>query len=380
MKGGATVTEQRGHVEEALREYAEAGVPEGEIPRAEIRERAVAGRRAGFGRARPSRPGGFLPRTGAGWAFAALLTLLFATAAYAASEVAYDLFRQEMPALAGSEDPGVLLAERQVKDGAAVTLERAYADENFVSFSFAIDDLRNDRRVGGHPAELQPGLLSPTRLTDESGTGFEFGGGTGTTGSSLDVDEDAAPNVVTFAPREKLRPGSEHRFRLEIPVEEQIPGGLPRDVPGDTRPEPIGEPFVFEFDILVRAVPVVEANQRVAVNGLTVTLDRIENSPGMPHAVLCIEQPDDDHEWYPTVKKSGFTWGEPHDGYLQPLELGRKPGEGCGAYRLPERSDGYSLTVTELVGYPKPGTEPDGPYDEKKVEGPWRFRVEVPEP
>ena len=63
-------------MERVLHGCAEAGVAGGVDPWPAIRERALAG-------GRRSRRIRLVPRTRAGWAFAALLTMLFATAAYA---------------------------------------------------------------------------------------------------------------------------------------------------------------------------------------------------------------------------------------------------------------------------------------------------------
>ena len=40
--------------------------------------------------------------------------------------------------------------------GARVTLNWVYAEENYVSIGYQVEDLKDDRRVAGHPAELQP--------------------------------------------------------------------------------------------------------------------------------------------------------------------------------------------------------------------------------
>jgi hypothetical protein len=47
-------------------------------------------------------------------------------------------------------------------------------------------------------------------------------------------------------------------------------------------PEPVGEPFVFEFEIPVLPAPVVEVNQKDTANGITLTLERVMDSPGRP--------------------------------------------------------------------------------------------------
>ena len=79
--------------------------------------------------------------------------------------------------------------------GARVTLNWVYAEENYVSIGYQVENLKDDRRVAGHPAELQPilgfGYGEPTpreeeylkkyglgdeivALTDERGTKFRM--------------------------------------------------------------------------------------------------------------------------------------------------------------------------------------------------------------
>ena len=79
------MTDHREHLEEVLRACAEAGVPDPADPWPTIRERAGErlGGRAGTGAHRWRLR--LLPRTRAGWVLAALLVLLFGTAAYAVS-------------------------------------------------------------------------------------------------------------------------------------------------------------------------------------------------------------------------------------------------------------------------------------------------------
>jgi hypothetical protein len=55
--------------------------------------------------------------------------------------------------------------------GARVTLNWVYAEENYVSIGYQVEDLKDDRRVAGHPAELQPilgfGYGKPTPREEE---------------------------------------------------------------------------------------------------------------------------------------------------------------------------------------------------------------------
>ncbi|MCA1719357.1 MAG: hypothetical protein LC781_21890, partial [Actinobacteria bacterium] len=175
-----------------------------------------------------------------------------------------------------------------------------------------------------------------------------------------------------FVASERIEPGENHRFRLEIPIEARAITSREEDKAPP--PEPVGEPFVFEFEIPVRPVPTIEVDEKARANGLTLTLKRIENSPGRPQAIICFEPPDDEHAWSPVVKKSGLTLSEPADGYL---EVGRV-GDGCWAVALLERVEGHaSVTVTEIEGHPR-NVPADGPKDVKTIRGPWRFDFEAP--
>ena len=389
-KEAKTVTEHKAKQEEllrkALREIAEEAVPDGTVDlwpaireRLEERARADAELRRSPWRAR------FVPTTRAGWVLVALMVLLLGTGAYAASGLVYDFFLSELP---GAEEPifGEKLHQEQTAGGATVTLEWAYADEKYIVVGYSVKDLKDERRVGGRSAELGPVVVADeagyerrvAELTDQSGTDFDVvdGGGMSSEGSDS-VPEEPLPSTVVFAASERVEPGGEHRFRLEIPLQARAISPLfPMLGAEDEVPtEPVGEPFVFEFEIPVRPVPTVEVDQKVRTNGLTLTLERIENSPGRPQAIICFEPPDDEHVWSPVVKKSGLTFSEPADGYLEV----RRAGDGCWAAALLDRVEGHaSVTVTQIEGHPRNNVPADSPEDVKTIRGPWRFDFEVP--
>ena len=100
----------------------------------------------------------------------------------------------------GGKGPAYNASEKlqltKTEAGARVTLNWVYAEENYVSIGYQVEDLNDDRRVAGHPAELQPllgfGYGKPTprekkylkksglgtdivALTDERGTKFRMG-------------------------------------------------------------------------------------------------------------------------------------------------------------------------------------------------------------
>ena len=171
---------------------------------------------------------------------------------------------------------GQRLGMEKTAGGARVTLTSVYAEERRVIVGYEVEDLKDQRRVGGHPAELQPllgfGYGKPTpreekylkkyglgtdvvALTDQSGIDFRMAENSGVTSEGPDnMVEGPLQNMVAFEPEEGLEPGEGHRFRLEIPlVEEAVVPLEEKRLP----PEPFpGKPFVFGFEIPVRPDPV----------------------------------------------------------------------------------------------------------------------------
>jgi hypothetical protein len=257
-----------------------------------------------------------LPSTCGGWVLAAfLLVLVLCVWAYSARENLRKTYQGMQP----GADTGPAFAASEKLDltetagGARVTLKWVYAEENYVTIGYEVEDLRDRRRVGEHPAELQPQLLvseKPTRreeeylqkhglgtdgvdLTDQSGTDFRMVDNYGSVSEGPDnMVEGPMVHGVAFKPEESLEPGEKHRFRLEVPLVESavVPMEDKREPP---EPFP-GEPFDIDFEIPVRAVPVVVVNRKVTAEGATLTLDRVLNSPGRPQAVFCYEPPADD--------------------------------------------------------------------------------------
>src|ERR671910_2643742 len=220
----------------------------------------------------------------------------------------------------GGKGPAYNASEKlqltKTEDGAKVTLNWVYAEENYVSIGYQVEDLKDNRRVAGHPAELQPllgfGYGKPTprekkylkkynlgtdivALTDERGTKFRMVDNLGTISGGPEPVKGPLENLVAFRPKEELKPSKDHDFRLQIPLYESAVVPLEGKQPP---PEPFpGEPFVFKFDVPVHAVHVVDVNQKATAKGVTLRLDRVINSPGRPRAVICYQPPDDKHSW-----------------------------------------------------------------------------------
>jgi WD40-like Beta Propeller Repeat len=293
--------------------------------------------------------------------------------------------------------------------GARVTLNWVYAEENYVSIGYQVEDLKDDRRVAGHPAELQPllgfGYGKPTpreekylkksglgtdivALTDERATKFRMVDNVGETAyGSARAAKGPLENLVAFKPKEGLKPSEEHDFRLQVPLYESAVVPLQGKQPP---PEPFpGEPFVFKFDVPVHAVHVVDVNQKATAKGLTLRLDRVINSLGRPRAVICYQPPDDKHYWFMYGGGEGvFQDGWSTSGWSGSGSMRGVPPGKCQKLMLEAPADGRtSVEVKRLEG------EPDCPYNNaedfeacyekigyRTIRGPWKFGFKVPNP
>lgn len=392
--------EQRRRIEQALRGCAEAGVPDTVDLWPGIRESVAATPHRSTRRFR------FAPRTRIGWALVVLLMLLFSTGAYAASGLVYEMFVGELPAAKGPVFGNEInLNQKQTESGARVSIEWVYADSSFVVIGYTVEDLRKNRRVAGHPVDLEPidVIYEPgyeqqiekefpnrVRLTDENGKQFRTvdGGGTGSASPDEKVNEPYV-NTTVFAVSERMSASESHRFHLEIPLQ-----AYPLVSQGDKElpPVPVGDPFVFDFEVPVLSAPIVDIGQRVEANGVTLTLEKVVNSPGKPQAVVCFQPPDKEHQWGlgENVRMGGRLWFTyPFDGGLEysPVSaqnsgyLGGMPVKEKQCYAVevrPDRSGSYSFTVGSLEGWPE-SQQFDGPDNTKKIRGPWKFTFEMPE-
>ena len=293
--------------------------------------------------------------------------------------VADRLFRHYLP---GSEGSGLgeEVGQTKTADGAKVTLERAYADENVVVVSYSVQDLREAGEIDGPFGGLEPFFISkddegepgvpssPHRgsLTAEAGEHYSIIDGTHmTAGPNAGPEQIRMPlgHASVFEAPEGLEPGRAHRFRMEIPLYE---GGGP--MRKDEKPK--AGPFIFEFQIPVRSIPAVEVDQDVTTKGITLTLERVLNSPSRPQAIVCFDPPtpNEDYLWRPSTAPTGFQREEPLP--VQDLK------GGCWSLTLEEPAEGRSsVTVTELFGYPRTMQQDE---DGKQIRGPWTFEFEAP--
>ena len=193
-------------------------------------------------------------------------------------------------------------------------------------------------------------------------------------------------NLVAFKPKEELKPGKEHDFRLQIPLYESAVVPLQGKQPP---PEPFpGDPFVFKFEVPVHAVSVVDVNQKATAKGVTLRLDRVIDSPGRPRAVICYEPPDDKHYWFSYGGTGTFQGGWSTSGWAGTGSMRGIPPAKCHKLMLKSPAEGRtSFEVRMLEG------EPDCPYNNAKdfeacyekigyrtIRGPWKFEFKVPNP
>lgn len=363
------MTEQTLRLKKALEGCAQSGISPTTQPWAEIENRLEA--RPAASTRRPSHR--FLPKTRAGIVLVAALFILFGTGAYATSSLVYKNFRVALPGATGPVY-GDQLGLTQTANGVKVNLEWAYADQRNIVVGYGIEDLRSDRRVAGRPAELASAdmiSIDGVKLEDEDDTAFiSTGGQSGGSGVLEPLTE--VPVQGVYAPKNAIEPG-ERRFRLTIPVVAQA-------LPSYDRWEPVGEPFIFDFEVPVRPAPIVEVNQTVETDGVALTLERVADSPARPEARVCYGAADTDYEWFMNGEDG------PSNGVAG---LGFEPGLGekraCSTMLLPDSLDGHStVTVDSVDGTPRcpPGDDNGCKFDPgrvKSIKGPWTFEFTVPD-
>jgi hypothetical protein len=291
----------------------------------------------------------------------------------------------------------------KTEDGARVTLNWVYAEENYVSIGYQVENLKDNRQVAGHPAELQPllgfGYGKPTpreeKYLEKSGLGTDIVALTDERGSKFRMGDNSVEssygkpakgpleNLVAFKPKEELKPSKEHDFRLQIPLYESAVVPLQGKQPP---PEPFpGDPFVFKFEAPVHAVSVVDVNQKVTAKGATLRLDRVIDSPGRPRAVICYEPPDDKHSWLSYGGEGTFQGGWSTSGWSGTGSMRSIPPAKCQKLMLDAPAQGRtSVEVRMLEGWPdcqsfKEEAAWQACMEERyrTIRGPWRFDFKV---
>jgi hypothetical protein len=323
-----------------------------------------------------------LPSTCGGWFLTAfLLVVVLCTWAYSARDDLYKTYLGMQPSAEVVGKKAYTAGERpelkKTEAGARVTLTSVYAEGQYVIVGYKVEDLKDDRRVAGHPAELQPDIVA---FTDEKGTKFRMVNNSGQTSEGSDnMARGPLQNMVAFKPDEVLKPSEKHRFRLEIPLEEHA---LVPPEEKELPPEPFpGKPFAFEFEIPVRPVPVIEVGQKETVSGVTLTLDRVIDSPVVKRAVFCYEAPDDEHRWF----LEGGKGTTPTAGMSSNPSMKSVPPAGCQELLLRGPLEGRSsVEVQRLIGAPdcrsvkgESAKACNAKIGAKTIRGPWRFEFDA---
>ncbi len=104
---------------------------------------------------------------------------------------------------------------------------------------------------------------------------------------------------------------------------------------------------------------------------VTLTLERVTNSPGGPQGVFCFDPPDNEHDWFPTGGDLAFEGG-PVAGKGHCLEM---------LLNVPLQGSS-SVTVAEIEGIPPcaSGNDEVCAGQERTIRAPWTFDFEVPDP
>ncbi len=269
----------------------------------------------------------------------------------------------------------------QVVDDARVTLDDVRADEESVVMGFTVQDLEDDRRNAGMAVALDlmhagdpPEALRPHRgrlTTDEAGRYFYLvrarTGGPDPGDGPQTVRAPKAHTAV-FRPFRNLEPGTSHRLRLEVSLHRwAVPPSREGAGGAQAEPSPPVGPFVFDFGVPVRRVPVFEVGQEAEAGGITLTLERVVNSPTKPRAIVRFDPPDDGRSWVPRLRNDWLGASE-----------ASAPGEQEGSrwwLAMDGPAEGRSSVVVE---YLRGVTLGGSPHDVRVICGPWAFEFEAP--
>lgn len=256
------------------------------------------------------------------------------------------------------------IGQKQTIGGVTVIVDRVYADASHVVVGYVVQGLGGGRHED---------FVLRARLTDESGLRFErvaAGHGISWHPESPSIPEGSQAKVDVFEAPQEIEAPARRRFRLEVEVYGLVPGSYEA---GESIPEePAVGPFVLNFEVHVRPVPVLEVNQVAEANGLTLTLHRIENSPARTRAFICFDPPDNERNWMPVVRMGSFGrfFGA---GHLADTPVAKDaPSTFTFEESLYDRPGTYRLTVTEIIGISRTGR------GDIRIAGPWRFRFELP--
>ena len=271
----------------------------------------------------------------------------------------------------------------QVVDDARVTLNDVRADEESVVIGFTVQDLEDGRRNAGMAVALDlmladnsPEALRPHRgrlTTDEAGRYFYLvraRTGSPDPGDGPETVRAPKEHTAVFRPFRNLKPGTSHRLRFEVSLHQWAVPPSREEAEGvrvEPRP-PIG-PFVFDFEVPVRRAQIVEVGEQAEAGGITLTLERVVNSPNKPRAIVRFDPPDDGRSWVPRLRKDWLAASE-----------AAAPGQREGSrwwLAMDGPAEGRSSVVVEYLRGVTPG---GSPHDVRVICGPWTFEFEAPAP
>lgn len=368
------MTDQTERLRRALHGCAEEGIVPTGSPWAAIEERVEAGH------ARPERRRRFAFRTKASWTLAVLTALLLAgTGAYATGglmDVLDRVFGETVPYVQ-EHDLSTPVDEKVSREGVTVTINRIYADSEYVAVGYTVEGRdKIARRHGAAEMDVSNwmnlrdarGPTSPSNTrTYETVDGFwdRWAPGSG----RPTPPEGAEVGTEVFRASRPLETGEKHRFRAEVFFD-----GPTRPVPetGSFETERLGRPFFVEVEAHVRPASRIRVDQTIEANGVPITLTRVVNSPAKTSAYLCFEPPERRYDW-PLVKARLFEEGRMADAPVYHIDYAGGVA-GCAEYAFDEslygRAGTHSLTVSELHSS---NSDAGG-----SVKGPWRFSFEIP--
>ncbi|MBA3423712.1 MAG: DUF4179 domain-containing protein [Rubrobacter sp.] len=357
-------------ISKALHRYAEMRVPDEADPWPEIRE-SISGDAAVTGSPH-SRRFRLVPRTRAGLVFMVLLMMLFGTVGFAAIGWIDELF-QDFASEIRESSLGVQLNQKQTVDGITFTLERAYADEDNVVIGYSVEGFQN--QFEGYPTSSLP------MVSDGSGKAFEYVGGGGMITDPMYKNEggDRVSDLAFFEPSKKLDVAEKHEFRFELKLNPKARA----DGQHASSEIGAGRNLVFDFDVPVHEVEVIQIGETVEANGIPMTLERVENSPARTEATLCFDPPrDEKYTWVPVVERPNVAESDVFSNDTL-YEVPPEEEIGCVEYdlfrSLYDQPGSHSLTVAEIEGVSPKADDPHWIVSREKIAGPWTFEFEVPE-
>jgi hypothetical protein len=217
------------------------------------------------------------------WSLAAFaLLLVTSTTVLAANPSVVQRLWQQFKGLKATEEAGLVrgLDLNHSKDGYTVTLERAYADANQIVVAYSVE---------GPP---EPRAFANATLVDSNGTTLRGVMGTGVTGSSdiLGVSLPPGAGVQTEAFDASIVEGSPTALSLRLIVElvglaERVTDSRPM-VESVIAPKRLVEPFVFDFTVPFVQGKVVNVQQTVETEGVSITLERVTVTPSETTALV----------------------------------------------------------------------------------------------